>query len=218
MTTSLYWDSPLVVYVMVAWFDCWLESIPTEFCPVYIYQSSSIAAPPAYAELFEKWTVMPNSKDTQEGTHGTADWTPRYMYYNYHIPVATPTLDTQWIDSMELRSVESWWRHQMGTFSASLALCDGNTPVTGEFPSQRSVTRSFDVFFELRLNRRLSKPSRRQWFQTPSRSLWSTCDVWMNLYSVSLISWRKLFHLEQEFKKFRSCSNSEIRSGFYHSS
>ena len=33
----------------------------------------------------------------------------------------------------------SWWRHQMETFSASLALCAGNSPVTGEFPSQRPV-------------------------------------------------------------------------------
>ena len=45
----------------------------------------------------------------------------------------------------------SWWRHQMETFSALLALCAGNSPVTGEFPSQRPVTRSFDVFFDLRL-------------------------------------------------------------------
>ena len=52
-----------------------------------------------------------------------------------------------------------WWRHQMDTFSALLALCAGNSPVPGEFPSQRSVTRSFDVFFDLRLNKRLSKQS-----------------------------------------------------------
>ena len=51
----------------------------------------------------------------------------------------------------------SWWRHQMETFSASLVLCAGNSPVTGEFPSQRPVTRSFDVFFDLRLNKQLSK-------------------------------------------------------------
>ena len=47
-----------------------------------------------------------------------------------------------------------WWRHQMETFSALLALCAGNSPVTGEFPSQRPVTRRFDVFFHLRLNKR----------------------------------------------------------------
>ena len=67
----------------------------------------------------------------------------------------------------------AWWRHWIVTFSASLAFCEGNTPVTGEFPSQRSVTRNFGVFFDLRLNKRLSKPSRRGWFETPSRSLWS---------------------------------------------
>ena len=39
-----------------------------------------------------------------------------------------------------------WWRHQMKTFSALLALCPGNSLVTGEFPSQRPVTRSFDVY------------------------------------------------------------------------
>ena len=39
----------------------------------------------------------------------------------------------------------------METFSALLSLCEGNSPVTGEFPSQKSVTRSFDVFFDLRL-------------------------------------------------------------------
>ena len=45
----------------------------------------------------------------------------------------------------------SWWRHQIETFSASLAICAGNPPATGEFPAQRSVTRNFDVFFALRL-------------------------------------------------------------------
>ena len=39
----------------------------------------------------------------------------------------------------------TWWRHQIKTFSALLALCAGNSPVTGEFPAQRPVTRSFDV-------------------------------------------------------------------------
>ena len=44
----------------------------------------------------------------------------------------------------------AWWRHQIETFSALLALCAGNSHVTGEFPSQRPVTQSFDVFFDLR--------------------------------------------------------------------
>ena len=47
----------------------------------------------------------------------------------------------------------------METFFALLAVCAGRSPVTGEFPAQRPVTRSFYVFFDLRLNKRLSKQS-----------------------------------------------------------
>ena len=71
----------------------------------------------------------------------------------------------------------TWWRHQMETFSALLALCAGNSPVTGEFPSQRPVTWCFDVFFDLRLNKRLSKQTWGWWFETPSNSLWRHCNV-----------------------------------------
>ena len=53
----------------------------------------------------------------------------------------------------------SWWRHQMETVSALLAICAGNSPVPGEFPAQRPVTRGFDVFFDMRLNKRLSQQS-----------------------------------------------------------
>ena len=45
----------------------------------------------------------------------------------------------------------AWWRHQVKTFSALLALCARNSPVNGEFPSQTPVTRSFDIFFDLHL-------------------------------------------------------------------
>ena len=72
----------------------------------------------------------------------------------------------------------SWWRHQMETFSALLAICAGNSPVTGEFPAQRPVTRSFDVFFDLRLNKRLSKQRWSWWFETPSRPLWRRSVMW----------------------------------------
>ena len=56
-------------------------------------------------------------------------------------------------------------------------LCAGNPPVTCEFPPQRPVTRSFNVFFDLRLNKRLSKQLWGWWFETPSRPLWSHCNV-----------------------------------------
>ena len=64
----------------------------------------------------------------------------------------------------------SWWRHQVEAFSALLVLCAGNSPVTGEFPTQRAVTRTFDVFFELRLNKQLNKQSWGWWFETLDRA------------------------------------------------
>ena len=71
-----------------------------------------------------------------------------------------------------LGELPTWWRHQMETFSVLLAICAGNSPVPGEFPTQRPVTRSFDVFFDLRLNKRLSKQSWGWWFETLLRPLW----------------------------------------------
>ena len=65
----------------------------------------------------------------------------------------------------------------METFSALLAICAGNSPVSGEFPAQRSVTRSFDVFFDLRLNKQLNKQSWGWWFERLSRSLWRHCNA-----------------------------------------
>ena len=62
--------------------------------------------------------------------------------------------------------------HQMETFSALLAICAGNSPVPGEFPAQRPVTRSFDVFFDLRLNKQLGKQPWCWGFETLSRPLW----------------------------------------------
>ena len=75
-----------------------------------------------------------------------------------------------------MKTQKTWWRHQMETFYALLALCAGNSQVTGEFLSQRPVTHSFDIFFDLRLNKRLRKQSRGWWFETPSRSLWRNCN------------------------------------------
>ena len=69
-----------------------------------------------------------------------------------------------------------WWRNQVETCWAILALCAGNSSVTGEFPTQRPVTRRFDVFFDLRLNKQLSKQSLGWWFETSSRPLWRHCN------------------------------------------
>ena len=57
------------------------------------------------------------------------------------------------LDKLGFDLYDTWWRHQIETFSALLAICAGNSPIPGEFPAQKPVTRSFDVFFDLRLNK-----------------------------------------------------------------
>ena len=59
----------------------------------------------------------------------------------------------------------SWWRHQMETFSALLALCEGKPPVTAGFPSQRHVTRIFD------------EQTDDETIETPWRSWWRHCNM-----------------------------------------
>ena len=88
----------------------------------------------------------------------------------------------------DLMNLASWWRPPMKTFSALLAFCAGNSPVTCEFPAQRPVTRSFGVFFDLLLNQQLSKQWRRRWFETPLRSLWRHCNV-ITICPI-LLAWR----------------------------
>ena len=65
----------------------------------------------------------------------------------------------------------------METFSALLALWVGNSSASGEFPAQKPVSRSFDVFFDLCLNKRLRKQSWGWWFETLSRLLWCHCNA-----------------------------------------
>ena len=78
-----------------------------------------------------------------------------------------------------------WWRHQMETCSALLAICAGNSPVSGEFPTQRPVTRRFDVFFDLGLNKRLSKQSWGWWFETLPPPSWRHSNDWFTLCRVT---------------------------------
>ena len=90
--------------------------------------------------------------------------------------------------------VRAWRRHQMETFSVLLAVCVGNSPVTGEFPAQRPVMWSFDVFFDLRLNKQLSKQSWGWWFETPLHPLWRHCKGHFTCSSQCYVMWCPLTH------------------------
>ena len=87
----------------------------------------------------------------------------------------------------------------MKIFSALLALCAGNSPAPGEFPTQRPVTRSFDVFFDLRLDKRLSKQSWGWWFETLSRPLWPhSNDTSAENKDSNLNDWKNIDGLVQD--------------------
>ena len=90
------------------------------------------------SEKLGKWwngEIWPNNPHPRPGGGYETDVLPAYRYF-------FPELPKHWLPA--------WWRHQMETFSAILVLCEGNPPVTGGFPAQRPVTRSFDVFYDLR--------------------------------------------------------------------
>ena len=99
----------------------------------------------------------------------------QYWIINAYIPQGLNDLEKSMI-CLKLYLIRNYHDNEdvikMETFSALLALCAGNSPVTGEFPPQRSVTRNFGIFFDLCLNKRFSKQSTRRWFETPSCSLW----------------------------------------------
>ena len=102
------------------------------------------------------------------------------------------------------------WRFMMTSSNGNIfrvtgPLC-GEFTGPGEFPTQRPVTWRFDVFFDLHLNKRLSKQPWGWWFDTLSWSLWRHCNViaWI----VMVMSWR-LFVMQNKAcypLKLKPCS------------
>ena len=118
--------------------------------------------------------------------------------YVFYLTVTSEMYFSNWFRIWFLITMTSWWawwhlkspaspwrRHQMETLSALLAICAGNSPVPDEFPAQRPVTRSFDVFFDLRPNKLLRKKSWGWWFETPSHPLYRHRNVDCLLYHLS---------------------------------
>ena len=97
------------------------------------------------------------SKDVDYGLH----WT---VFYGGHT-ICVRILEFKYYDDVIK------WKH----FRVTGSLC-GKFTVPGDFPAQRPVTRSFDVFFDLRPNKRLNKQPWGWWFETPSWSLWRQCN------------------------------------------
>ena len=90
-------------------------------------------------------------------------------------------------------------------FRVTGPLC-GEFTGPGEFPTQRPVTRSFDVFFDVRLIKRLSKHSRGWWFETLSHPLWRHRNV------KSPTKLRFDFYVDMDKKDWSIISLSQIQA------
>ena len=143
-------------------------------------------------------------------------WAPNWNVVKIH---SDCEIRSQFCTCYKSLAVWTWWRHQMETFSALLALSAGNSPVLGEFPAQRPVTRTFDVFFDLHPNKWQSK----QWwgwrFETPSCPLWrhrnAMCEMVtglnhkssrkINLYShkVSILSSQTICEMDSRYYQYK---------------
>ena len=77
-----------------------------------------------------------------------------------------------WVNNREAGNLRRIRPH----YNVTVMICAGNSLVPIEFPAQRPVTQSIDVFFDLRLNKRLSKQSRGWWFEMPGSPLWRPCN------------------------------------------
>ena len=96
------------------------------------------------------YNINPNKAVNKESKFGWFDYyvtTHRHKDFHYKDKTAMRTFhlynENSYTDKM---TSLPWWRHQMETVSALLAICAGNSPVPDEFPTQRPVTRSFDFF------------------------------------------------------------------------
>ena len=148
-----------------------------------------------YIQGTRVWYTVPT--DVLEVRHTHFSYFTGLFYNSNYVLLAVQTASYK-------MTVDIWWRDQMETFSALLALCVGNSPVTGEFPAQRPMTRSFDVLFDLRLNKRLSKQAKRRWFYTPSRSLWRHCNDLTVLQNSTPLPWFPYWRSPNWFRIFLS--------------
>ena len=106
-----------------------------------------------------KWKHFPRYWPVVRGIHRSpvnsplkGQWSGDFMFlhvYKFTAILIKPRMC--YLKNVSYLCLNPWWRHQMETVSTLLAICTGNSPVPGEFPTQRPVTRSSDIFFDLHL-------------------------------------------------------------------
>ena len=147
-----------------------LSMVTTPYCPFFDHNSLRADLCDMNLYLFQIVSLRMEVTPTVEICYLRWQWKTRT-----HLSNKILTADNLKTSMSQRWSGYAWWRQQLETISALLTLCVGNSPVIGEFLLQRPVTGSFDVSFDLRLNKRCSKHSWRRLFETPSRSLGRPC-------------------------------------------
>ena len=111
----------------------------------------------------------------------SSGWQPGHVWWRWAHYLDHNHFSLSW----DVHAFHSWMMTSSNgnIFRVTGPLC-GEFTGPGEFPAQRPVTRSFDVFFDLRLNKRLSKQPWGWWLETPSWSLWRHCNV-LNVYHIT---------------------------------
>ena len=117
-----------------------------------------------------------NFKSSQQGLHKT-------QFCRFYVALNTDhnLVRIRWIHGCD-DYCSSWCVRTMmtssnGNISPSLPLCEGNHRSQVDSPHKGKWRKALMFsFFDLRLNKRLSKQSRRRWFETPSHPLWCHCN------------------------------------------
>ena len=109
-------------------------------------------------------------------TNSTRQGLKRIVYWHLKFPLCVHTVDIHAHFVCRCLS-DNQWRNHDDVIKWNHFPHYWPFVVTGGFPSQRPMTQSFYVFFVERLNKQLTKQSRRRRFESPSRSLWRHCNV-----------------------------------------
>ena len=183
---SLWWNSRHWLHWKLHFWQVWAQPVILTALEITFLTNFSAASD----KSFIKMTTFPF---------------PWMSLPRYYIDNASPELCTH--ENCKNHDDVIKWK----PFSALLAFCAGDSPVTSEFSAQRPVTRSFDVFFHLCPNKQLSKQSWGWWFETPLRSLWRHCNVDLMRIQVDI---RKRKYLTNQVleKGAKQCVEWELES------
>ena len=102
------------------------------------------------------------------------------QFWSQESPIKLSRVNDIWVSCLSTSRSGSMMTSSNGHLFCVTGLLWGESTGHRWIPSQRPVTQSFDVFFDLRLNKQLSKQWRRRWFETPLCSSWRHCNVRIN--------------------------------------